>query len=54
MTELERLQKRVQEIDAWIDEYEGDNEELIDKKLDQQKVILTRISMIRNVYVLSQ
>lgn len=51
MSNVDYCKKKVKEIDQWLEEYEGKDEALIDKKLDEQEKCLKTISDYRNALV---
>ncbi|MFA5731306.1 MAG: hypothetical protein WC934_04830 [Acidithiobacillus sp.] len=51
MSDVEYCKKRIKAIDQWLDEYEGNDEKLIDKKLNEQENCLKVISNYRNALV---
>ena len=49
---LQWLNSQIKQIDEWLDNYEGDDEALIDRKLDQQERLLAQRSQIYNLNAL--
>jgi hypothetical protein len=47
----EYYKKIVKDIDQWLDQYEGNDEKLIDRKLDQQEEAIKQIKLFQNAFV---
>lgn len=48
MQDIDYCKKKVKEIDEWLNNYDGDNDALIEKKLNEQEKCLKVISSHRN------